>query len=479
MILPLDATLEAGPDRIGGKAASLLSMARLGLQVPPAFVVPTDVGKQWAATGQLPENFAAQLMDGMRGLEALTGRRFGGAEKPLLISVRSGAAISMPGMMETLLNLGLTKQSAAGLAKETGDPEFVENLKASFEAQFTACVGPVPETAQAQLIAAVEAVLSSWNSRRARRYRAHHDIPDDLGTAVAVQAMVFGNMCEQSGTGVLFSRNPITGDAEPWGEWLPRAQGEALVAGTHNAEPLEQLAKSMPQVHAELLEGARALEQAGRDAQDIEFTIEAGRLFFLQSRAAKRTANAALNIAMSMYEEGLIDRAEALSRVTPEQLATMLSPVLSEPGDAPVVASGTPASPGAGVGVAVTSAQEAERIAGEGRDVVLVRPTTSPDDVGGMLAAAAVVTEAGGATSHAAVVGRALGKPVVSGCGPGLLAALAGRDITVCGTSGRVFDGALSLEKPAPPPGLERYRNLAAEAGDAARLAALAEQGGG
>ncbi|MFM8354753.1 MAG: PEP/pyruvate-binding domain-containing protein, partial [Gammaproteobacteria bacterium] len=275
MILELDATLEAGPDRIGGKAASLLAMARLGLPVPPAFVVPTEVARCWAATGHLPDGFAGQLSTGVRGLEAATGRCFGGAGRPLLLSVRSGAAVSMPGMMETLLNLGLTEVSTAGLAAETGNPGFVADLRARFQAQFSECVGAVPDHAEAQLLAAVEAVMASWNSRRARRYRAHHGIPDDLGTAVTVQAMVFGNLCDRSGTGVLFTRNPITGDAAPWGEWLPRAQGEALVSGTHDAQPLERLAESMPHVHARLLAGARALEKAGRDAQDVEFTIEA------------------------------------------------------------------------------------------------------------------------------------------------------------------------------------------------------------
>lgn len=476
MILPLDATLEAGPDRIGGKAASLLAIARLGLPVPPAFVVPTDVARDRAANGSLPAGFADAVMAGVRGLEAATGRQFGAGMRPLLLSVRSGAAVSMPGMMETLLNLGLTEMSGAGLAAETGNPAFVADLRARFTAQFNECVGPVPDDAQAQLLAAIEAVMASWNSRRARRYRAHHGIPDDLGTAVTVQAMVFGNLCDRSGTGVLFSRNPISGEAGAWGEWLPRAQGEALVAGTHNALPISHLAEAMPDVHQQLLAGAHALERAGRDAQDIEFTIERGQLYFLQSRSAKRTARAALTIAMAMHDEGLLDRDEALARVTPEQLAALLAPVLADAGDAAVLATGTPASPGAGAGIAVASAQEAEARTAAGEAVVLVRPTTSPDDVGGMLAAVAVVTQAGGATSHAAVVGRALGKPVVTGCGPGVQALLAGRAVTVCGASGRVFDGLLPLSPPPMAPALARYRALAVAAGDRERLALLAEQ---
>jgi pyruvate,orthophosphate dikinase len=473
MILPLDASLEAGPDRIGGKAASLLAMARLGLPVPPAFVVPTDVARAWAVSGSLPVGFSEQLLAGVHGLEVATGRQFGAVQRPLLLSVRSGAAVSMPGMMETLLNLGLTEKSAAGLAAETGNAAFVADLRDSFTAQFNACVGPVPDDAQAQLLAAVEAVMASWNSRRARRYRAHHDIPDDLGTAVTVQAMVFGNLCDRSGTGVLFSRNPISGDAAAWGEWLPRAQGEALVAGTHNAQPIERLAEAMPEVHQQLLAGARALERAGRDAQDIEFTIESGRLFFLQSRSAKRTALAALTIAMAMHDEGLLDRDEALARVTSDQLAALMAPVLANAADTLVLATGTPASPGAGAGIAVISAHEAEARAASGESVVLVRPTTSPDDVGGMLAAVAVVTEAGGATSHAAVVGRSLGKPVVTGCGPGVQALIDGRPVTVCGESGRVFAGLLPLAPPPAAPALARYRAMTAAAGDRDRLALL------
>lgn len=461
MILPLGPELDAGPDRIGGKAASLLAMARLGLPVPPAFVVPTEVARGWGAAGVLPNGFADVLMAGVRGLEAATGRQFGGVQRPLLLSVRSGAAVSMPGMMETLLNLGLTDVTAAALAAETGDAGFVDGLRASFAAQYNACVGPVPNDAAAQLLAAVAAVMASWNSRRARRYRAHHGISDDLGTAVTVQAMVFGNLCDRSGTGVLFSRNPIDGDAAPWGEWLPRAQGEALVAGTHDARPIDALAATMPDVHAQLLAGARALERAARDAQDIEFTVEGGRLWFLQSRAAKRTARAAVAIAVALHDEGLLSRAEAVARVSEEQVAALLAPVLGETGAAPVLASGTPASPGAGAGIAVATAAEAEARSAAGETVVLVRPTTSPDDVGGMLAAAAVVTGAGGATSHAAVVGRALGKPVVTGCGADVPARLAGQAITVCGSSGRVFAGLLPLVPPRQEPALARWRALA------------------
>lgn len=474
MILPLVPSLKDGPERIGGKASSLLAIARLGLPVPPAFVVPTDVARQWQASGTLPKGFAAHLATGVRCLERATGRRFGAAHRPLLLSVRSGAAVSMPGMMETLLNLGLTEASAAGLAAETGNRDFVDSLTASFASQFNACVGPVPETAEAQLLAAVETVMASWSSRRACRYRAHHGIADDLGTAVTVQAMVFGNLCEQSGTGVLFSRNPIDGDSVPWGEWLPRSQGEALVSGTHDAQTIAVLGRSMPEIFDQLLAGARALEHAAGDAQDIEFTVEAGQLYFLQSRVAKRTARAAVTIAVALQEEGVISSATALARVSAEQLAALRAPMLADPASAQLLASGTPASPGAGAGIAVSTAAEAELRAAAGEAVVLVRPTTSPDDVGGMLAAVAVITEAGGATSHAAVVGRALGKPVITGCGAGVQAFLAGRAITACGASGRVFEGVLALLVPPADPALTRYRALAVEAGDDARLALLA-----
>jgi pyruvate,orthophosphate dikinase len=466
MILPLHPALDAGPDRIGGKAASLLAIARLGLSVPPAFVLPTDVSRALLASGQLPDGLLDGLRAGIAGLEAATGRMFGAGPRPLLLSVRSGAPVSMPGMMDTLLNLGLNAHTRAALADETGDAALVERLAAALAAQYQDLVGPLPDDPHAQLLGAVEAVMRSWHSRRARRYRAHHGIADDLGTAVTVQAMVLGNLCDRSGTGVVFTRNPIDGSPGLWGEFLARAQGEALVAGTADGAPLATLAAAMPDVWAALGDGARALERAAGDAQDIEFTVESARLWFLQSRTAKRTAAAAVAIAVALHDEGLISRAEAVARVSAAQLAALAAPVLDDAAAAVAacLARGTPASPGAGAGTAVTSSSEAERRAAAGEAVVLVRPTTSPDDVGGMMAATAVVTAAGGATSHAAVVGRALGKPVITGCGSDVMVALAGQPVTACGSSGRVFAGLLPLVSPPPTPALARYRQLAAGA---------------
>ncbi len=298
--------------------------------------------------------------------------------------------------------------------------------------------------------AAIRAVFESWNSRRARRYRQHHNIADDLGTAVTVQAMVFGNLDARSGTGVLFSRNPTTGAREPYGEYLPRAQGEDVVSGKFTPKPLAALGEELPEALAGLLRAAQTLEQAGRDVQDIEFTVERGKLYFLQSRSAKLAPHAAAHIAVDLAREGLIDEKAALLRITPDQVRILLSPRIREDAlkGAEVLASGEAASPGVGIGVVVTDSDEAERRAHAGEAVILARPTTSPDDLHGMIAARAVVTEQGGSTSHAAVVGRALGLPCVVGCGKGALEALAGDTVTVDGRAGKVYAGALAIEAP-------------------------------
>jgi pyruvate,orthophosphate dikinase len=294
----------------------------------------------------------------------------------------------------------------------------------------------------------VRAVFESWNSRRARRYRQHHDIPDDLGTAVTIQTMVFGNLDARSGTGVLFSRNPLTGEPGPYGEYLPRAQGEDVVSGKFTPEPLSALAHELPAAHASLLAAAQTLERAGRDVQDIEFTIERGQLFFLQSRAANLSPHAAARIAVDLVREGLVDEDAALRRITPDQVRILLAPHISPSAlhSAHALASGEGASPGVGIGALVHDSDEAERRAQAGEAVILARPTTSPDDLHGMIASRAVVTELGGSTSHAAVVGRALGLPCVVGCGKGALGGLAGRTVTVDGRTGKVYDGALAIE---------------------------------
>jgi pyruvate,orthophosphate dikinase len=465
---------EAGPepsrDLVGGKAWSLWRMRSLGLRVPPAFVVTTDACAAYFAAaepGRLPDGLTEELAAGIALLEKQSGRTFGAGPRPLLVSVRSGAAISMPGMMDTILDLGCTDEVVAALAAECGDPEFAADVHRRFcgfygrlvlgstedeleelpdvaavRAAISAETGAsVPDDPWAQLHAAVRAVFTSSRSRRAVAYRRHYGIPGDLGTAVTVQAMVYGNLDEASGTGVLFTRNPSDGARAPYGEYLPRGQGEDVVSGRVTPEPLEHLARAAPDVHAELLRAAGRLDADGRDAQDIEFTVQAGTLYLLQSRPAKRTARAAIRIAVALVEEGAITEAEAVRRVTADQVRTVLRPVLAPDGDfgAVLAAMGTPASPGVACGEGVATAAEAMEEPG----AVLLRPSTSPEDIQGMIAAVAVVTEMGGATSHAAVVSRALDTPCVVGCGRGTIDALTGQLITVDGDTGRIWVGEL------------------------------------
>jgi pyruvate,orthophosphate dikinase len=437
---------------VGGKAFSIKTMLDMGLPVPPAFVFPTDVCVQYYSSGRrVPAAVYDGLRRGIAALEQMVGRKFGDPQAPLLVSVRSGAARSMPGMMDTILNLGIDAEIAAALSEKSGDDAFGPDTHRRFTEQFTKIVGRPPGADPwEQLEAAVVAVFNSWNSSRAVAYRKHHDLPDDAGTAVTVQAMVFGNLGADSGTGVLFSRNPVTGDREPYGEWLPGGQGEDVVSGQFDPLPLSHLATTMPQAHDQLLASARRLEREFADVQDIEFTVERGKLWLLQARAAKRSATAAVRHAVAMHQEGLLSMEEALAKVTPEQLSAVLRPHL-EPeirAAATVLAKGEPACPGVATGIVVTTADEAEREAEAGRDVVLATPTTCPDDVHGMLAAQAIVTEVGGTTCHAAVVSRELGRPCVVGCGSGTLAKLAGRIVTVDSVNGEVLDGALPVSGP-------------------------------
>ena len=447
----------ATPDKslIGGKAWSLARMRELALPVPPAFVVTTRACVHVLEHGTEPSGLASELAAGIAWLEQQTGRRFGAGPKPLLVSVRSGAAISMPGMMDTVLNLGMNEVTETALAAECGDAAFAKDTHRRFVELYRSIVlqgedSPIPADAVEQLQAAVGAVFASWNSRRAKRYRQHNNIPDTLGTAVTVQAMVFGNLDAHSGTGVLFTRNPLDGSPAPYGEYLPRAQGEDVVSGKFTPKPLDEMRKTVADAHAQLLAAARILEHEHGDVQDIEFTVEQSKLWLLQSRAAKRAAPAALRIAVDLVNEQRIDIATALSRVTGEQLAALTNPKLADADNAGLapLASGESACPGVGIGVVVTDSDEAERRAAQGEDVVLARPTTSPEDLHGMIAARAIITEQGGSTSHAAVVSRSLGRPCVVGCGDGALTALAGRVVTVCGRSGRVHAGALAVVKP-------------------------------
>ncbi|KUI29355.1 pyruvate, phosphate dikinase [Mycobacterium sp. GA-2829] len=441
---------------VGGKAHGLSKIRAAGLPTPPAFNVTVNACKQYFEDADdLMARAWPQILDGLAWLESESGHTFGRGPVPLLVSVRSGAPASMPGMMDTVLNLGINDDVEQILAQKCG-PAFAADTHRRFRELFCQVVDPaggdVPSDPLQQLRAAVVAVFASWNSARAVSYRRHHHLEGKMpGTSVTIQAMVFGNLDEQSGTGVLFSRNPLTGDNVPYGEWLPRGQGEDVVSGKFDPLPLTALAEQHPDIHSQLLDAAKWLERDGSDVQDIEFTVEAGKLYLLQTRTAKRSAQAAVAIAVALQREGLIDAAEALDRVTPAQLDTLLTPVIepSALAEATVVASGLPACPGVGAGRVVTDSDSAEDAFDDGEDVVLARETTSPDDVGGMIAARAVITEQGGSTSHAAVVSRELHTPCVVGCGKGSLQDLSGTEVTVDGSSGKIYAGLLPLTRPS------------------------------
>jgi pyruvate, orthophosphate dikinase len=443
----LDGSVELDRALVGGKAWAVNHLKRLGMPVPPAFTLGTDVCRRTLLDGALPKDAAEALRLGVRHLEEELGRGFGGGRRPLFISVRSGAARSMPGMMDTVLNVGTTVTTLRALAAEQGQA-LADDVAARFAQQFTKVVGIAPpEDPWEQLAAAATAVFRSWTAPRAVTYRGHHGLPDDGGTAVTVQAMVFGNADERSGTGVLFTRNPLTGASAPHGEWLPRAQGEDVVSGRVTPRPLEALAESLPEAHTALLDAARRLEREARDVQDIEFTVESGRLWLLQTRAAKRSPEACLRIAAAMFREGLLTAEQGLSRISAGDVQAVLRPRVdpAAAAAAAVLAKGEPACPGVATGTVAPSADEAEKRAEEGEDIVLATATTDPDDVHGMVAATAVVTELGGSTSHAAVVSRELGRPCVVGCGAGVLGDLAGRQVTVDGGAGMVYAGLLPV----------------------------------
>ncbi|MEC3957254.1 pyruvate, phosphate dikinase [Nocardia sp. CDC153] len=475
-VVELDGACGLSREKIGGKAWSVDHMRALGLPVPPAFVITTDGWADYTRRGVIAEEIWAQVREGIAMIERGTGRRFGSGERPLLVSVRSGAAISMPGMMDTVLNLGMTDAVQRALAEETRNPAYAQDTRQRFVHQYRETVlgdadGVVPVDPWEQLRGAVEAVFRSWDSARAKTYRANRGVPDTLGTAVTVQAMVFGNLDESSGTGVLFSRNPNTGDGPVYGEWLVGGQGEDVVSGRLTPRPLDELAATQPAVHERLIAAAQLLERDGRDIQDVEFTVESGTLWLLQSRPAKRSARAAVRAAVAMVEEGLISADEALDRVTAEQVRDVLRPASGDSGGQEPLARGESACPGLASGVVVTDPEEAEARAEAGEDVILVRPTTSPDDLHGMIAARAIVTELGGTTSHAALVSRELGRPCVVGCGPGVVEALAGKTVTVDGGAGLVLPGAVTA-KPVEQAVLEDVAQLARWAGvDSAELA--------
>lgn len=470
------------PDRavVGGKAWSIARMKHLGLPVPPAFTITTAACHKYLETGELSTELIDEINAGIQWLVKTTGRQFDGEQSPLLVSVRSGAPISMPGMMDTILNLGITERTENALADETSNAEFARDTHRRFlelypsivhkavipafdkaaspkdwYQQVSAAIGhPLSNDPRAQLIDAVAAIFDSWNSRRAKRYRKHNGIADDLGTAVTVQAMVFGNLDESSGTGVVFSRNPLNGDQTPYGEYLHRAQGEDVVSGKFTPDPLEAMENSAASAYEKLLESVQILEKENGDVQDIEFTVQRGELFLLQTRAAKRAPEAAVRFAIDMVHDDLIDVDTALDRVSADQVRSLLAPKLKvstqgDPSSFKVLASGEPACQGIGIGIVVNSSDEAEKRAAAGEAVILATATTSPEDVHGMIAANAVITEQGGATSHAAVVSRALGTPCIVGCGGGVLQSMAGKIVTADGHKGVVLEGAAPIELPA------------------------------
>ena len=407
-VLALTADLDAGREVLGGKAWSLTEMLRHGIPVPPAFTLTTDeCGRYFDAGRRVPDDALAALPEAMRRLERETGRTFGGGERPLLVSVRSGAPTSMPGMMDTVLNLGMTPDVEQALADASRGSAYAADTRTRFEEQFEKVVGEAPPAEPwVQLERAIAAVFDSWRSERAIAYRAERGISEEGGTAVTVQAMVFENLDDRSGTGVMFSRDPTGASQKHYGESLPRGQGEDVVSGQF--DPLE-LADSMPDVHQQLLKVAQRLDTHAGCAQDIEFTVESGRLWLLQSRQAKVHEASGESTAATAGET--------------------------------VLAEGRPACPGFVSGVVVTAVDDAEARALDGEQVILARETTNPHDVRAMAVAAGILTEIGGATSHAAVVSRELGVPCVVGCGRGVIAGLDGKLVTLDAGSGKVFDG--------------------------------------
>ncbi|MBP2328577.1 pyruvate,orthophosphate dikinase [Kibdelosporangium banguiense] len=453
LVVPLDGTIDLSHADIGDKAWNINRMRALGLPVPPAVVATTAYCRSYhAAGGRLPDPLWQRIVDQMWVLEAETGRSFGSPSKPLLVAVRSGAARSMPGMLDTVLDVGINSAIESALAAETQDPAYPADTHRRFIEAYRHIVlgmtdAEVPSDPWQQLRGAVEAVLASWNSPRARAYRRHRGIPDDGGTAVIVQAMVFGNLDDRSGTGVLFTRNPMTGEGPSFGEWIVRGQGEDVVSGRADPQPLAALRELLPEVHAQLMDMAVRLERDCGDIQDIEFTVESGRLWLLQSRTARRSPRAALRAAVSMVDKGILEPGTALERVTAEHARALLGCVLdrSRLAGAVPVATGHPVCEGVATGVVVLDPGEAERRAGAGEDVVLARSSTSPDDLPGFIAARAVLTEHGGSTSHAAVVSRELGRVCVVGCGEGTVTSLAGQQVTVDGAGGVVWLGEMPL----------------------------------
>ncbi|NMO03786.1 pyruvate, phosphate dikinase [Gordonia sp. TBRC 11910] len=509
---------------VGGKGFGLIEMTRNGLRVPPGFVISTAACHEYLRTGELSAELVAQIHQRLDSIEEATGKTFGGGPVPLLLSVRSGAPISMPGMMDTVLNLGVSRASATALAEATGSVRFMADVvfrfhcmyaetvleafdvpdrneltdlldtldadtsaEAVYDAVWTLCAQrladetdeSVPVDPREQLIGAVEAVFRSWNTRRAITYRDVHGIPHDLGTAVVVQSMVFGNLDARSGSGVVFTRNPVTGEPGMFGEYLEASQGEDVVAGTRTPDPVHKMSERAPQAYGELVATCAEMERRRQDMLDIEFTVERGVLYMLQVRSAKRTARAAIRAAADMYDEGLLDAAAALGSVSLEQIRNVQRPgfdprelaAAKESGS--TITTGVGASPGQVVGELYFDSDSAQEAAKQGRPAILARPVTSPTDLHGMIASHGIVTATGGSTSHAAVVARALGTVCIVGCAEltidpdaGTMTACGrvwhtGDVVSLDGSTGDVIDGAITLVDGATGDGDELLRLLA------------------
>jgi pyruvate, orthophosphate dikinase len=512
-----------GRELLGGKGLGLAEMTAIGLPVPAGFTVTTKACREYMRLGgSLPEGLDGEVADAVARLEERTGKRFGDAADPLLLSVRSGAAVSMPGMMDTILNLGLNDEAVEGLARATGNERFAFDAYRRLVQMFGEVVGGAdgdlfereltalkaergvtqdveldaddlrklvtryqelyadfPQDAREQLERAVQAVFDSWETPRAQVYRRANEIPDDLGTAVNVVQMVFGNKGESSGTGVAFTRDPSTGEPGLWGEFLANAQGEDVVAGIRTPEPIAAMRERFPEAFEQLTATMARLEEHYREMQDIEFTVEEGTLYLLQTRTGKRTAAAALRIAVDLVSEGLLTQEEAVARVDPQQLDQLLHPMIDPKADYEVAAKGLNASPGAATGKIVFDADRAQELGSAGEAVVLVRTETTPDDIHGIIEARGVLTAHGGMTSHAAVVARGMGKPCVSGC-EALSIDLAARRVrlgehdlgegdvlTIDGGTGEVIVGEVPL---VPPQIDESFETLLSWADSVRRL---------
>ncbi len=406
-------------DLLGCKGAGLAEMNIISHPVPACFTITTeDCTYYYAHDRQFPQDLEKSLQAGVAQIEKIMGSKFGDSKNPLLLSVRSGARASMPGMMDTILNLGLNEETVRGLGASSGNPGFAKESFARLKTMYEEVVGEsLPQDPWKQLLGAVGAVFRSWQSKRAIEYRRINRIPGDWGTACNVQAMVFGNMGEDSGTGVCFSRNPSTGENKFYGEFLANAQGEDVVAGIRTPEMLDDMHKHFSQCHKELVAIREKLEKHFRDMQDMEFTVQRGKLWMLQCRTGKRTAKAAIRIAVEMVDEKLITKEEALLRINPEALNQLLHPMVNPAAHKKVLTKGLPASPGAAVGRVVFTADDAVAWAEKKETVILVRAETSPEDIHGMNVAQGILTSRGGMTSHAAVVARGMGKTCVAGCG--------------------------------------------------------------